>query len=379
MEIIEVSAIDIRDYAITQKWTLVKEALQDGLFVLNSPNSDYMQLVFPKDDSSPFFQEMAWITLNKLAKIYNFSLKKMIEQIRDVNDDVISLRYFSENKTVYSISFKEAYNAINATRQMLLASASTVIAPALHHPKKHRPEAQDLIKNTKFRHTEEGSFILKISHPCELKINHDLFTKNEQYEKPFSRNVFENMNNSAIKISSAIEADDIFSLFNNEKMNQRPEISYDFCDSLSKLFDEEREIPFQLIFNWSKASLQKIDKPNFSNQVIFPYSNKSKIDAVKAYFEPPKQGFLREETFYGTVDTLDGNVGKDEKRSGYVTITILYKNETFKVKVNLSSNNYQMALKAHEKGNAFVKIIGDLRKGTRHHHIENVQSFSLVE
>jgi len=48
MDRIDVSAIDIRDYALSQKWTLVKEALKDGLFVLNSPNDDFMQLVLPK-------------------------------------------------------------------------------------------------------------------------------------------------------------------------------------------------------------------------------------------------------------------------------------------------------------------------------------------
>jgi len=377
MEKVDVSAIDIRDYAISQKWILVKEALNDGLFVLNSPNNDSMQLVFPKDESASFFEEMAQIALNKLAKIYNFSFQKMIEEIREVNDDVICLRYFSENKNVNSISFEEAFCAIEATRQMLLSAASSVVAPALFHPKLNRTEAQDLIKKTRFRHTEEGSFTLKISHPCEIiSTNNNLFN---QYEKPFSRSAFEIMNNSAVKISNAIVSDDISTLFREEKNNSKPIISYNFCDSLSRLFDEEREIPFQLIFNWSKSSLQKIPQPNISNQVIFPYSNKLKMEEVKAYFEPPKRDSLLKETFYGTVDTLDGIVGVDGKRYGSVTITVLYDNETFKSKIYLSSDQYQIAVNAHQKGNALVKIVGDLQRGKRIQSIENVQNFNLVE
>ena len=376
MDKIDVSAIDIRDFAISQKWTVVKEALSDGLYVLNSPHGDNMQLIFPKDESNSFFQEMAQITLNKLSKINNISFQKIIDEIREVNDDVICLRYFSENKNVNFISFEEAFDAISSTRQMLLSAASSVIAPALFHKRLNRTEPQELIKKTRFRHTEEGSFILKISHPCEIaaaSTNCD-----EKYEKPFSRNAFEIVNNSAIKISNAIEADDISTLFYDEKNSSEPMISYNFCDSLVKLFDDEREIPFQLIFNWSKSSLQKIPNPVFSNLVSFPYSVKSKIEEVKSYFEPPKRDLL-EETFYGTVDTLDGIVGEDNKRSGAVTITIFYDHETFKSKVNLTPDQYQIALDAHVKGNALVKTVGDLKRGKRSHAIENVKSFCLVD
>ena len=108
MDRIDVSAIDIRDYALSQKWTLVKEALKDGLFVLNSPNDDFMQLVLPKDESSSFFQEMAGIALSKLANLNHTSFQKMVEEIRDVNDDVICLRYYSENKYVRDIPKKAA-------------------------------------------------------------------------------------------------------------------------------------------------------------------------------------------------------------------------------------------------------------------------------
>ena len=376
MEKIEISAIEIRDYAISKEWTLVKEALTDGLFVLNSPNNDYMQLVVPKDEASSFFQEMAQKALNKLANLYNFSLQKLVEEIREVNDDVICLRYFSEQKNVSFISFEEAFETISATRQMLLSAATSVVAPALHHPILNRTEAQELIKKTRFRHTEEGSFILRISHPCEVNINRTLFEKD--YEIPASRKAFEIVNLSAVKISNAIEADDISTLFDEEKNSEKPVISYNFCESLSKLFDEEREIPFQLIFNWSKSSLQKIPQPGISNQVVFPYSNKTKIEEVKSYFEPPKKEFLKGETFVGTVESLDGDVGEDNRRFGPVTLTVFYKSETFNTKVYLSPEQYEIALDAHRKGKALVKIIGDLQRGKRSQSIVNVQSFNLV-
>jgi len=378
MDKIDVSAIDIRDYALSNNWELVKDALKDGLFVLNSPFGDFSQLIIPKDDSDSLFPEMAQISIERLANLYKFSIHKIIEDIREVNDDVICLRYFSENKNVNSISFEEAFGAIEATRQMLLSATSSIVSPALFHPKLNRSEAQDLIKKTRFRHTEEGSFILKISHPCEIITSQEnnLFNETE-LEKPISRSAFELINSSSIKIIDAIESNSINALFEEEQESQKPTLSYNFCESLSHLYDNEREIPFQLIFNWSKASINKIPKPKYENKVLFPYSSKNKITELTNYFTPKRES-LKNEKFYGTVDSLDGAVGEDGKRSGSVTLTILHENDTFKTKVNLPSNWYDIAVDAHKKGGAYVQIVGDLKRGKRSHSIENVTSFNVM-
>ena len=105
MDKIDVKALEIRDYAISQGWTLIKEALKDGLFVLESPAGDFTQLIFPKDDSSSEYQEMAIVSLRRLTEFYKLPLNKVVEDIREVNDDVIALRYYSDSKTVNSIRF----------------------------------------------------------------------------------------------------------------------------------------------------------------------------------------------------------------------------------------------------------------------------------
>jgi hypothetical protein len=129
MEAIDVKALEIRDYAISQGWTWMKEALKDGLFVLNSPAEDFTQLIFPKDDSISDYQEMALISIRRLSEFYHRPPHQVMEDIREVNDDVIALRYFSDHKTVNSISFQEALDSIDATRQMLLSLPARLITP----------------------------------------------------------------------------------------------------------------------------------------------------------------------------------------------------------------------------------------------------------
>ena len=376
MERIDVSSMEIRDYALSDGWRLIKEALRDGLFVLNSPYNDYSQLSFPKDENIPEFQEMAGIALNRLANLKQKPIYKIIEEIREVNDDVISIRYYSDKKDVSSISFEEALQSIEATRQLLLSAASSIVNPSLYHPKLIRVEPQELIKKTRFRHTEEGSFILKISCPFDTINSSSSLFEEDGFEKPLSRSAFELINSTSLKIIEAIEEDGIQKLYEDQEQMNAPDISFNFCDALSKLYDEDRELPFQLIFNWSKSSMQKLQPPSFNNKVAFPYSTKLKMEEVKGYFAPRKNNHSG--IFYGTVETLDGVIGEDGKRFGQVMLSLLYENELIKTKVNLNADAYALAVEAHRLGGAYVQIKGDLKRGRRANSIENLQNFDLL-
>ncbi|MDD2285992.1 MAG: hypothetical protein PHQ11_11425 [Paludibacter sp.] len=375
MDKIDVKALEIRDYAISQGWALVKEALKDGLFVLNSPTNDFTQLIFPKDDSISEYQEMAMVSIRRLTEFYKLPLNKVVEDIREVNDDVIALRYFSDSKTVNSISFQEALDSIDATKQVLLSAASTVVNPVTFHPKLNRTEAQDLIKKARFRHTEEGSFILKVSIPFELTHAPIPSLFGETIETPFSRKAIEVVSKSSIILLDTIDSDSITDLYKIQSADEHPLISYNFCDAVSKLFDEERELPFQLIFNWSKASLMKLPAPALPQRITFPFSHKNKIEEIREYFTPKRNDL--QDDFIATVETLDGSIGEDGKRSGPVVLSILYENEIIKARVNLNSDAYAVAVEAHKKGGSYVEINGLLKRNKRSNTIEEIKTFKL--
>lgn len=376
MENVDVKALEIRDYAICQGWKLVKEALKDGLFVLNSPSDDFTQLIFPKDNNVSEYQEMAAITLKRLSEFHGIRLHKLAEEIREVNDDVISLRYFSDNKTVNSISFQEALDSIDATKQMLLAAASSAVNPVIFHPKLNRTEAQDLVKKARFRHTEEGSFILKISVPSELTLPQANLPVTVQLEKPIGRQAIEIINKSAISLVENIDSDTIGELYESQVQSVSPFLSYNFCDAVSKLFDEERELPFQLIFNWSKASALRLPAPQLPQKVTFPFSQKSKIEEVREYFAPKRKDL--QGIFVATVETLDGTLGENGRRSGTVVLSVLFENEIIKVRVNLPGDFYDTAIQAHRNGSTYVEVSGILKRSRRSNSIEEISQFKLL-
>ncbi|KAA2241791.1 hypothetical protein F0L74_18160 [Chitinophaga agrisoli] len=376
MEKVDVSSIEIRDYAQSLGWQLIREALKDGLFVLNSPNGDNTQLIFSKDSDVPHYPEMALQTLKRLSDYYRKNLTEVAEEIREVNDDVISLRYYSESKVVNSISFEEAFEAIAATRQMLLSAASSVVNPKTYHPKLNRTEPQELIKKTKFRHTQEGSFIIKVSIPFEpVNMLDKLFP--DQSTKPMGRQTVELISTASKEIIETIDSNTIAGLYQRQSASERPIISYNFCDSLLKIFDKERELPFELIFNWSKASLLNTPKPEVPGRIAFPFSYRGKLEELKEYFTPQRKEI--KDTFYGTVEALNGDIGADGRRSGEVVFALLIETDIVRARANLNAEQYQVAIKAHEQGGAYVMIKAKLNQQSRGGLIEEIVDFRLAD
>lgn len=291
MRNIDVSPIEIRDYALSYGWTLVKEALKEGLFVLNSPHKDYKQLLFPQAPDSPDFDTLAKLSIHKIADQTKKTADSVIEEIREVNDDVISLRYFSEHKNVNSLSLQETIGSIEAIKQMILAAGSSVINPVLYHKRLTSLEALELLKKTRFRHTEQGSLALKISCPVQLEmVPQIILPGNMSVSRPMSRKAFEIINFSALKLLNTVKEDGLAELLEEQKQAEKPIISYNFCESIVNLFDDETELPFELRFQWSRKYLNELPGPQVPSVIRFPYSFKPKLNELKNYFKPaPKE------------------------------------------------------------------------------------------
>jgi len=376
MNMIDVTPIEIRDYAISYGWTLVKDAINEGLFVLNSPNMDFKQLMFPIEPSDPNFKDLAELSISKLAGLQNQTAFQVIEAIRDVNEDVVSLRYYSEHKAVNSISFQEALGSIEATKQMLLAAGCSIVNPVLYHKRLGRTEALEFLKKTRFRHTQEGSFILKVSCPIQLEAPLLSETLLNDSAKPMSRKAFELINMSAIKVLHAIERDDFDALWEEQAHAEQPILSYNFCDSLVSLFDDERELPFELKFNWSRAYMHKLPLLSSQSVVRFPYSFKSKIEELKGYFKPESKDTV--DTFFGTVESLNGNEGEDGRRLGEVVMALIIEGELVQARINLTADLYEIAYKAHGQRGSLIRVKGRLQPGKRIRTLDEVLLFESV-
>ncbi len=373
---LDVTPLEIRDYALSYGWELVREAVKDGFFVLNSPDRDFKQLVFPIEPNGSEFEAMAQIAVDKIAIFLSKSVQNIIQDIREVNDDVISLRYYSESKLINSLSFLESIESIEATKQLILTAGSSVVNPVLYHKRLSRTEAVELLKKTRFRHTEEGSFILKVSCPIQLSSSPSSDLLENEINKPISRRAFELINTATIEIVNAVEQDSFSELLDNQMKNERPLISYNLCDALVDLFDDERELPYELKFSWSRAFFSKLPGIRLAPAVKFPYSFKTKLEELKGYLTPQNKETV--DTFFGTVESLNGNIGEEHRRSGEVILALIIESEIVNARVMLNSDFYQTAYNAHGSEGGLIKVRGRLLPGKRIRPLDQIELFELV-
>jgi hypothetical protein len=87
-----------------------------------------------------------------------------------------------------------------------------------------------------------------------------------------------------------------------------------------------------------------------------------------------------EETFVGTVERLEGELGPDGRRSGPITLSLLLpdEGETVKARVTLSADDYALAYRAHIHSGAYVMVQGRLRSGRQPRQLTDVRSFQLL-
>jgi hypothetical protein len=110
--------------------------------------------------------------------------------------------------------------------------------------------------------------------------------------------------------------------------------------------------------------------------IKFPYSFKTKLDELKNYFKPGNKE--TSDTFFGSVESLNGNEGDDGRRSGEVILALIIEGEIVNARVNLDSDWYEIAYKAHGQGGGLVKVTGNLLPGNRIRSLNEVSIFSIV-
>ena len=79
-----ISGKDLKDYALSHKWTLVDEALKEGMFLLNSPFGDYEQISFPTDDAKSYFQKLAKLSVQTLSEVHKIPFNDVVNAIRAI-------------------------------------------------------------------------------------------------------------------------------------------------------------------------------------------------------------------------------------------------------------------------------------------------------
>jgi hypothetical protein len=367
-----IAPTDLRDFVKSLGWQQVLEAVQDNLFVLVNPNFTRRQLVFPIDSDSPDYADAVELTLRKLSDMQNTPLSAIISLLREVKDDTLRFKVMDSRHEDSYIPLSYAVSAINGTKELFLSAACTALRPQLHHPRLSRVEAQELVEKSHFRHTEKGSFVLKVSSPVNaMEVQGNMFDE----DIPFVRQTTLVIYKALHKLITAIQRDTLQQLIDGMKQNPTQEISSNLCKAITSFQEEHDDFDLQIDFSWA-AAIPIPTHYNIRNSVRIQKDYFSRIDEVRRELRTTSEQM--EDTFIATVERLDGDLGEDGRRSGEVIFNLYKGDEIIRAKANLNTTQYGQADIAHMTADAYIKMKGRLHSGNQPRSLTNISLFELL-
>lgn len=369
-----IAPTDIRDYAKSLGWVLLPEALRDGLYVLSNPAYRIRQLVFPVNSDTPDYADAVEISLRKLAELSGHPLEAVVASVNEVKDDTLRLRIVDMRNEESFIPLSYAAEAINGARELFLSAACSVLKPQFHHPRLSRSEAWQLVDKSKFRHTEQGSFILKVSSPVNaLEFQGNLFDEN----MPFARQTTLTINQAMSQLVTAIQGDTLPELIDSIKIDPKPKVSSNLCKAIMNFQEEHGDFDLFVNFNWA-GILPLPSGIIVDNTIKVQKDYFSRIDEVRKELRNSEQQNKQEDVFIATVENLGGEIGPEGKRSGDVILNLYQEGEIIKARISLNSEQYALADEAHMNPGIYIKVKGKLNPGNQPRNISDVDVFELL-
>ena len=256
-------------------------------------------------------------------------------------------------------------------QEMLLSAACTVINPQIHHPRLSKSEAQELLNKSFFRHTEKGSFVLKVSSPVNaMEHQESLFG---EANTPFVRQTTLVMNTGLYKLVEAIERDTLQSLVDEMKVSVHPEISSNLCKAIISFQEEYADFNLDIDFSW--AITVPVQSP-VRKVIKIQRDYFSRIDEVHRELRNTEEP--QEETFVASVEGLEGEIGSDNRRRGEVTLKLYQEDEIIRAKASLDADDYEKADDAHMNPGRYVVLKGRLHPGKQPRRLTDISVIQFI-
>ncbi len=365
-----IAPTDLRDFLKARGWSLIEEAIKDGLYALNNDQYKRRQLIFPIDDSAADYANCVETVISKLVEIENTTFRTLMAELSEMKDDAIGFRIVGHRDETAFIPLNYAVKAINGAKDMLLSAACSVLKPQIYHPKMNRREAQQLVDKSRFRHTETGSFIIKVSTPVKaMDLQVDVFDRT-----PFVRQATLIINHSVSQLVEAIQTDRMEQLVTNVKKEATPFLSSNICKALINFQDENGEADLYLNFKWASI----INKPlDARNTIKIQHDYYSRIEEIRQ--ELKNQEKDKEDTFFGTVEALAGDLDESEQRAGDVLLDLYQQEGNIRARVNLKAEWHNVAIEAYKNAGHIIEVKGKIVTGNQPRIMKDVTSFRIMK
>ena len=289
-------------------------------------------------------------SLLTIATYENTSLKGLFNKLINPSSDILKWRIANSGTLSGAISFNAMGNNIEYIKEMISVAYLDILSPMTYHKKVSTKEVQDQVAKYRFGQTEIGSYILNLICPLGY-YQYKLFQ--EEYDDiPLSRQINIRMLDNIRTIQCSV-------IDNSSQLDEEVSagnISVNFLNSLSNIYEENKDSEFSITAEWNKYV--PILGDNVVNEIILQPRCIEKVNEIAETYTP-KQEQNVEKSFYGKIINISAEPEVYDRQNVVVTVaTIGEEGKRINVKVELNYNQYFNIVDVAFQSGANVKVTG---------------------
>jgi len=341
-------------------------------FVLSEEGMDDVEIILPRDRSSPDYMRQIRSALRTLSDLQERETKQIIADIRLVGFDVMRSRIPNAMVVDDTILLEVARGYVTGVRNLLAATATTEMQPDPFFLRVKK-EATQYADGCRFGHTFRGSFGFTVESPI-LPNNTPTLPIVDQ-PAPFSRRVIERMVRGVSSIVDAVAREDTTNLVANAKVG----FGANACEEFANLIEETSLGGLAFSFTFSPEWHAPPDLVQVKEFIVGPQH----VEVTKAAAKEMRKHLLpRAEKVVGRVVRLESDADPSDliNPMGAREIAIHWSSDELgdiDVRVALSAGDYLVALEAHREGRP-VAVDGTLERRGRSWVLSSPTSFGVI-
>lgn len=337
-------------------------------------NDDFFQVIIPTEKKLNDYKEAMYKAVVTVAEAENKSVEQVLLYLLNPNTDILKIRLEKKDVEAGNIFFDDAIRMYENAKRLLAATALDILHPKKYHQGRMDDCVLKFLSSCRFGQTEIGSYVVSVVCPfAELDENEDykqlsIFSDEEQCANSLTRQVTSRVMKNISFIKNQIDNGEMDKLI---LQDEDKIISANFYEALGGLNLDSNGADVEFIAEWS---------PIVKNADCV----KSRILLTHDYYQPIETTIerLKDETnkstrIIGRIKKLESSPDVQKRKIGKITVVYLDENDKRKtVTVNLNKNEYDKAIKAHERG-FHVEIVGEISCGRN--DSMTCESFAVIE
>lgn len=355
-----IKPVPLQEYLRSRGWTL-EEDRSAALGVVSYARDGVLVDVPQRQDFADYARRVAEL-LALLAEVEGRSALALVDELTQPAGDVLGVRVDSEQARSGTLPLVESLRLREGTKNLLLASAHSAIAPQAYFPRMSRTEAASLLASVREGQSQRGSFVARFIVPVEPAVGELPFG-----DDPFGRRVVKLL----MRALEGVQRVRSLGAYDELLTMERQGVSGNLLAALAAMRGVIGAGALELSVSWARNREAPEQLPA---RVVFPAEALEGLDAVADQMKSRAQ--TKAFAVEGYVTRLDRPAGQTDG-PGDVVLVPSDDDELRRVSVHLGAASYTEAIRAHQNGE-LVRVVGTLEKQGRRWVLSDATGFEIV-